>query len=155
MVENTEQWWVISPQNTDNGSGEFVADLLTSIRSVIDISHIVIGEVEGAIVYQINPDRKYYYHNLDEILPLIRQAVQFDWCDIFCFNSKNDIPEGDLSTIDYPTIISASIVSIRVIDSGTWVEIFTQSEQLYQFLIDRYQPVECFFGSLEAWTYPS
>jgi hypothetical protein len=148
-----EKWWIITPDDTDDGSGKFVADLLVYIRSVIDFSHIIIGGVEGGVVQQISPDLNYYYYTVDVLLPLIREVVQFDWCDIFCFVSKDDIPADIQIPVNYPEVITTTTVSLRVIDSGE-IEIFTQSEQLYKSVMNRYPEAQYHYSSLEEWVYP-
>jgi hypothetical protein len=149
------KWWIITLHDTNDGSGKFVADLLVYIRSVVDFSHIIIGGVEGGGVgiREISPDRRYIYYTMDSLLPLIRKVVQFAWCDIFCFTSKDDIPTNDLWTLEYPSIIMSTIVSLRIIDGGE-IEIFTQSEQLYQSVMNRYPEAQYHYSSLEEWTYP-
>lgn len=150
MKNKEEQWYVVMLLETDDANGKFLADLLSYIRSNVDLSHVMIGDVDPAI-YGLT--RSYSYYTLDVLLPVFEKFFQFNWCNIFCYKSRDDIPAEDLWTLDYPSIIAKTILSVRVIDSGD-TEVFTQSEQLCKSIASKYPDNKVYFGPLSEYTYP-
>lgn len=147
-----ENWWVITLCDTNHASGTFLADLLVFISEKVDISDVIIGNVEGKGVFQIASDRRYVQYTISTLLPIIRKVQQFYWCDIFCYASETNQCCIDFWDMNYPDIIMDTSVSLRVVDYND-VEIFTSSEKLYQDVILAYYVSGIFYGKLSSYTF--
>jgi hypothetical protein len=147
MACRNDHWWVLTLDETDNNSGPFVASLLEYLHQIIQFNHIIIRDAEGAYTHRVVPDNRCVYYVYDTLLPPMREVVQFDWCDIFCFEEKDDIPDGDLYHTPYPDIIRNTVMSLQVCDSS-WIDIFIYSKSLADRIKKDYEVTRCYEGLL-------
>ena len=150
MESNAQDWYEVVVPDPSNLSGPFVAAFLKLVARFMKIKNLVIDDLSGANVSELIENYTATIVELDIVVNLIANAVQFDWCNFLLFKCGGYIPGKDES---YAEFISKTTITVRAVDDSD-LYLYTRDEGLVKEIIARYKGIAVNRGTLESFVYP-
>jgi hypothetical protein len=149
--DDDSKWYeiVVPDPNPNSLNGQFVAPLLSFVSNILDTRVIVLDDLEGAGIDRLVEMTLNKVVSLDQVIDLIENVTQFDWCNFLFFSSEGIVPGKDQS---YPDFISNTIATVRAVDD-TEIHLYTQNINLVNKIQERYLNVNVTSGELSSFSY--
>jgi hypothetical protein len=142
-------WYEVVVPDPSSLSGNFVGSFLLFVSDYLGANKIVLDDLTGAGVRKLLESYTHTVVEIREIIELINEAVQFDWCNFLLFDNCGFIPEENQ---EYPEFIAKTVLTVRAIDD-TELHVYTRSNRLVAEIKAKYEKVEVTEGELESFHY--
>lgn len=116
--------------------GKSIYDVIKLILKKVDLKFVVISEVYGCGISSLL-EVEYEIIKIDQLLKVICEVKQFDWCDFYLFLQYPKDWFQPTGITDYPFLIQQTYLTIRAVDDQ-YIYIYTTSEEIARLINKSY-----------------